>query len=690
MKKSLSLCLLLGAVACPCHLPAQVITNIAYVRTLQDTNTWLPTNTTALFQVEGVVTTYTNITTSGNAMFYIQDNTAGIAVYVTGGSTIRPNAGDRVRVVGPLGTYSSLLELNLSASNPSHSVTTLSTGNALPGAKPFNDFSLTNNLPAIESLESSLITITNVYFTTPGAVFGSGVNIGITNVLGQGFILRVDSRVGDIIGKPIPALATRVTGVLSQFLSTTAPDRKAGYQIVPTRYIDIATNVVLGPAITTTSPLVSGTAGTAYSQTLTNVTGTSPWSWSIVSGNLPAGLALTTTNGTISGTPTAPGTSFFRARVTDSQGLYSEKAFVLTIYAPDTQPPAVSILTYNVNGFDPTDWSTNSPKIQAIGREMMYLQPDIITFNEIQNSSTWQLANFVAAFLPGYYLATNSATDGMLRSAILSRYPITRSTSWLSGSSLVAFGDTNSFLRDLFEAEISITNFLQPLHVFTTHLKAGSDSVLRRSAQAGAISNYFVTGFLTTNASHPYVLTGDLNEDITQPNSANPPIQRLANPATGLQLTTPVNPFTGSPFTISIRGTLNVRFDYILPGGLLFSNIVSSQVFRTDLLSNPPPPLLADDDTTASDHLPVLMKFSCPYPVPVSVPLQINAFQVSPGQLTFTIATTPGQSYTILGSANLTDWATIVDQFTATNNPTVRNVSWPVPPPLKYFRVRRD
>jgi hypothetical protein len=75
---------------------------------------------------------------------------------------------------------------------------------------------------------------------------------------------------------------------------------------------------------------------------------------------------------------------------------------------------------------------------------------------------------------------------------------------------------------------------------------------------------------------------------------------------------------------------------------------------------------------------------------PVSVPLQINAFQVSPAQLTFTIATTPDQSYTILGSANLTDWTTIVDQFTATNNPTVRNVSWPAPPPLNFFRVRQD
>jgi len=75
---------------------------------------------------------------------------------------------------------------------------------------------------------------------------------------------------------------------------------------------------------------------------------------------------------------------------------------------------------------------------------------------------------------------------------------------------------------------------------------------------------------------------------------------------------------------------------------------------------------------------------------PVSVvPLQINAFHVSSGQITFTIATTPGQSFTILGSTNLTYWATNVDQFTATNNPTVRNVSRPTSP-FKFFRVRQD
>ena len=73
-----------------------------------------------------------------------------------------------------------------------------------------------------------------------------------------------------------------------------------------------------------------------------------------------------------------------------------------------------------------------------------------------------------------------------------------------------------------------------------------------------------------------------------------------------------------------------------------------------------------------------------------SVPLLIDSFQTSSGQLGFTIATTPGRSFTILASTNLTDWPATVDQFTATNNPTVRTVTLPALLPQQYFRVRQD
>ena len=299
----------------------------------------------------------------------------------------------------------------------------------------------------------------------------------------------------------------------------------------------------------------------------------------------------------------------------------SDPATLAVLSGPLT---TLSLLTYNVKGNGSTNWSTNAPQVQAIGRQLMYLQPDIVTFNEIPKTNTWQMTNWIAAFLPGYSLATNSGTDNFIRSVIASRYPITRSQKWLDGVSLAAFGYGGNFTRDLFEAQIAVPNFAEPLHVFVAHLKATTfppqDDADKRAAEASAISNFFFTVYLTTNYNHPYVLAGDMNEDVFYPDTnsytSGQPIQRLTSPPTGLFLTTPVNSITHTDLTVSIQATkLTARFDYILPCNLLFSNILSSQVFRTDLLTNPPPtpPLLTNDDKSSSDHLPVMMVFGNPY-----------------------------------------------------------------------------
>jgi hypothetical protein len=136
-------------------------------------------------------------------------------------------------------------------------------------------------------------------------------------------------------------------------------------------------------------------------------------------------------------------------------------------------PPTLSaftLLTYNVGGNGTTDWSTNAPQVQAIGRQMVFLQPDLITFNEVPFTNSWQMTNFVTAYLPGYFLARYSGTDGFLRSVIASRFPIVREQKWLDGAPLDEFGYAGRFARDLFEAEVLLPGSAHPLHVFTTHL----------------------------------------------------------------------------------------------------------------------------------------------------------------------------------------------------------------------------
>src|SRR5262249_11051471 len=84
------------------------------------------------------------------------------------------------------------------------------------------------------------------------------------------------------------------------------------------------------PVITTAAPLPAGTVGTAYSQTLGATGGTVPYTWSLASGTLPAGLTLSAA-GVISGTPTAAVTATFTAQVTDSASQIGTKLFSITI-----------------------------------------------------------------------------------------------------------------------------------------------------------------------------------------------------------------------------------------------------------------------------------------------------------------------------------------------------------------------
>jgi hypothetical protein len=79
---------------------------------------------------------------------------------------------------------------------------------------------------------------------------------------------------------------------------------------------------IIPPANTTfsvtTASLPAATVGTAYTQTLAAANGTTPYTWAVTTGTLPAGLTLIPATGVISGTPTTAATSNFTVTVTDS------------------------------------------------------------------------------------------------------------------------------------------------------------------------------------------------------------------------------------------------------------------------------------------------------------------------------------------------------------------------------------
>jgi hypothetical protein len=228
-----------------------IVTNIAYLRTLINSN-YLASDTTNLYTVSGTVTTATDMTSAANDEFYMQDSTAGIAVFIANGASIRPNAGDVVQVTGPLGNFDGLMEFNMNFNNPAHSFATIGTTN-LPTPIPF-DLALQTNVAAMKALEGSRVVVTNVYLAQGTNLllgFPSGGSVNMTNLAGKVMPLFVNASEFDVIGFPIPEVAASVIGVLGQF--TTSIPATNGFELDITTYPDLVAGTPLVPLTSTTS-----------------------------------------------------------------------------------------------------------------------------------------------------------------------------------------------------------------------------------------------------------------------------------------------------------------------------------------------------------------------------------------------------------------------------------------------------
>jgi len=92
----------------------------------------------------------------------------------------------------------------------------------------------------------------------------------------------------------------------------------------------------------TPASLPATTVGASYNQTLTASGGTTPYTWSLLSGALPNGLALGSSTGAITGTPSASGTFNFTAQATDPSSKAGQKAYSIVVN------PAPSITTISL------------------------------------------------------------------------------------------------------------------------------------------------------------------------------------------------------------------------------------------------------------------------------------------------------------------------------------------------------
>ncbi|MGA3242273.1 MAG: ice-binding family protein, partial [Bryobacteraceae bacterium] len=95
------------------------------------------------------------------------------------------------------------------------------------------------------------------------------------------------------------------------------------------------------PALTVVCPASTASVGFSYNSAVIATGGTTPYTlYSITPGVLPAGLALSSSTGAVTGTPTAAGANTFTANVTDSAPTTASLSCTITTSAT---PPTVPI-----------------------------------------------------------------------------------------------------------------------------------------------------------------------------------------------------------------------------------------------------------------------------------------------------------------------------------------------------------
>ncbi len=335
MKKFTLLALLAGVLAGG-PVAAQTAITIAAARALAPT-----TNTTAgpTVTVRGIVTNGDELGSTVSIIRYIQDGTAGIGVYTTGGATgplvSQLVPGDSIEVTGGLKMYRGLLEVD-----PIISLTVLAGNRPVPAPAVFTAAQATSAYA--EQYEGQLVRInglTSVNTTGGGTVssFTANTTYRLNNSAALVTYVPTNSNGADgLIGKPSPTGTFDAIGIMSQY-SSSATSTTGGYQLLNRKYADFIQG--LTPNLTTTPvPSNISTSGFTVSFTTSN-TGSTQLSFATVPNatgtqitTVPGNTALTTTHSQAL-TGLLPGTIYYVQAVSVNSVGRSESRVVPMITA---------------------------------------------------------------------------------------------------------------------------------------------------------------------------------------------------------------------------------------------------------------------------------------------------------------------------------------------------------------------
>jgi hypothetical protein len=176
------------------------------------------------------------------------------------------------------------------------------------------------------------------------------------------------------------------------------------------------------PLAVSTTSLSNATQSAGYSQSLAAAGGTPPYSWSISSGKLPAGLTLSTP-GAISGTPTVAGSSSFAATVRDSASASASANLSINVVAGAA--PTVSISS-PANGASVSGTITVSGVASdTVSISSIQLSVDGGAFANASGTSNWSFSLNTNSLSNGAHTLSAKLTDSSGASATSSLVDVT-------------------------------------------------------------------------------------------------------------------------------------------------------------------------------------------------------------------------------------------------------------------------
>jgi phosphatidylinositol-3-phosphatase len=272
--------------------------------------------------------------------------------------------------------------------------------------------------------------------------------------------------------------------------ATSAADNGATFSVTVTNAAgaiasDNAVLTVTASAMAiSTSSLPNAVVGIAYSTFLQASGGTSPYTWTVQSGQLPAGLALSGTSGDISGTPTTADISSFTIGVNDTTGAEASQALSITVSNPVSVAPfghVVIVVEENTNYATVVGNTTTMPYLNSliadyglatlyyanthpsIGNYEMMVTGQVLTNDDSQTPASFPISadNIVRELM----------ANGKTWKAYAESIPSVGYIGGNSGAYLVRHVPL-AYLTDVQDSTTNLQN-LVPFTQFTTDLAAG-------------------------------------------------------------------------------------------------------------------------------------------------------------------------------------------------------------------------